>query len=518
MARFKHTDNSQGQMMVVNLKEQLILGSFEWTIDYLIGKMDLSSFDQNYHNDEKGAAAYSPRVLLKIILYCYSIGIISSRRIEKACKDNIMVKVLAEDSEPDHDTVATFISINGEAVKDLFSQVILQCAELKLITGEMFAIDGCKLPSSASKEWSGKLSDLKKKRTDLEKSLKRILIQHKELDKDEKAKKKQEPYKKTLGDERERRKRHIERVEKKIGRIDRFLSEAEQKIGTSGQEVQTNITDPESARIKSSHGYIQGYNGIAIADSCNQVIVSAEAIGSGSEGGCLPEMLDNLETNMQIITGKKKPLKKSLVLGDTGYFSEDNLQEAAKRNIEVLIPDPQFRKRDPGFDDRKKYKDTNVKKYFGIEDFKYNKKEDSYTCPAGKVLPYKCDIEFKARGTWGKQYRMKKSVCSVCPLKGKCINRKSGKGEFRALFVAYQRYEENLSIKMRAKIDDPAYREIYSRRMQIIEPVFANLRYCKGMDRFTYRGQEKVNTQWLLYIIVHNMWKCMKPLSEKYGE
>ena len=220
---------------------------------------------------------------------------------------------------------------------------------------------------------------------------------------------------------------------------------------------------------------------------------------------------------MQMVTGKKKPLKKSLVLGDTGYFSEDNLQEAAKRKIEVLIPDPQFSKRDPVFDDRKKYKDTNVKKYFGIEDFKYNKKEDSYTCPAGKILPYKCDIEFKARGTWGKQYRQKKSICSVCPLKEKCINRKSGKGEFRALFVLHQRYDENLSAKMRAKIDDPAYREIYSRRMQIIEPVFANLRYCKGMDRFTYRGQVKVNTQWQLYIIVHNLWKCMKPLCEKYG-
>ena len=70
---------------------------------------------------------------------------------------------------------------------------------------------------------------------------------------------------------------------------------------------------------------------------------------------------------------------------------------------------------------------------------------------------------------------------------------------------------------MRDKIDNPAYREIYSRRMQIIEPVFANMRYCKGMDRFTYRGQVKVNTQWQLYIIVHNIWKCMKPLGEKYG-
>jgi hypothetical protein len=70
---------------------------------------------------------------------------------------------------------------------------------------------------------------------------------------------------------------------------------------------------------------------------------------------------------------------------------------------------------------------------------------------------------------------------------------------------------------MRDKIDNPAYREIYSRRMQIIEPVFANMTYCKGMDRFTLRTREKVNIQWLLFTIVHNLSKCVKPLGAIYG-
>ena len=345
----------------------------------------------------------------------------------------------------------------------------------------------------------------------------RILFQHKELDRNAKAKEIQEPYRKTIGEDKERHERHIRRIEAKLKKINKFLSTAEPKLGPSGQEVQSNITDGESARIKGPHGYIQGYNGIAIADSGSQVVIAAEAIGSGAESGCFPEMLDNLETNMQMITGKKQPLKKSLVLGDTGYFSEDNLQEAKKRKIEVLIPDQQFRKRDPNFDDREKYKDTNVKRYYDINDFIYNEKDDCYICPAGKTLPYKIDIEFKSRGTKGKQYRLKKSVCSVCTLKDKCIKRKEGKGEFRSLFIAEQRYDENLSEKMRDKIDTPAYREIYSRRMQIIEPVFSNMTYCKGMDRFTLRTKEKVNIQWNLFTIVHNLWKCIKPLRLKYG-
>ena len=103
MARLKQTDNSQGQFITVNLKKQLLPDTFEWTIDYLINNMDMSLFEEKYNNDERGAAAYPPRVLLKIILYCYSRGIITSRKMEKACRDSIIVKALAEDMEPDQE-------------------------------------------------------------------------------------------------------------------------------------------------------------------------------------------------------------------------------------------------------------------------------------------------------------------------------------------------------------------------------------------------------------------------------
>lgn len=514
MARFKYTDNSQGQFMAVNLKEQLLPDTFEWTLDYLINKIDLSLFEQNYHNDEKGAAAYSPRGLLKIILYCYSRGIITSRLIEQACRDNIIVKALAEGSEPDHSTIAAFISENSDAIKDLFSQVLLQCAQLKLITGEMFAIDGCKLPSNASKEWSGSIKDLTRKRDKLEGYIARILFQHQELDKNEKAKKVQAPFKKTMGDERERRHRSIERLENKLEKLNRFLKEAEPRKGISTEEVQSNITDNESARIKSPHGYIQGYNGIAIADSGSQVIVSAEVIGSAAESGCFPDMMDNLEKNMKMVSGKEKPLKKALVEGDTGYFSEDNLQEAQKRNINVLIPDPQFRQRDPYFAEKKKEK-VPGKKRFSIEDFKYNKDSDTYTCPACKLLEHKCDVTL--RNNSGKQYKAKSGVCAACSLLKKCVNVKTGKNPARTLYVINKKHEENLSEKMRKKIDDPVYRELYSRRMQIIEPVFSDITYCKGMNRFTLRTNKKVNIQWKLFCIVHNIGKCMRVLNKEYG-
>jgi hypothetical protein len=388
----------------------------------------------------------------------------------------------------------------------------MRCQELNLITGEMFAIDGCKIPSNASKAWSGKLKDLRRKHEALKLHLGRMLERHRELDGDENALKKQEPFRKTLGDDSKRRANHIDHIERKLQRVEKFLENAECKKGISGEEVQTNITDIESAKIKGPGGYIQGYNGIAIADSGNQVIVASQAIGSGAESGCFPEMLDSLEENMRHITGQENPLEDSICLGDTGYFSENNLQEANNRNINVLIPDPQFRKRDPVFEERKNDK---PKKQFTIEDFKYDSEDDKYICPSGKTLKYKCRV--KLRNNEGKQYRAKSSDCNNCDVKNKCMVRESAKKPGRTLYVVDRKHAYNLSEKMKYKIDDPAYREIYSRRIQIIEPVFANIRHWKGMNRFTLRTQKKVNIQWVLFTIVHNIGKCVKPLALEHG-
>ena len=516
MANLKQGNRSQGMFLTINLSDQLIPGTFEWTIDYLFDKIDMSLFEQNYHNDECGAAAYPPRALLKLILFCYSRGILSSRRIERASKENVTAKALADDFEPDHDTIAGFLTTNGEAVKNLFTQVLMQCDKLKLINGEMFAIDGCKLPSNASKEWSGTIKDLTKKRDKLEKYVTRLLHQHHELDKNEDAKKKLDQFRKTMGDDKKRRARSIRRLEKRLHKLNEFLTDAMPRKGVSKDEIKSNITDNESALIKGPHGYIQGYNGISIADSANQVIISAEAIGSGPESGSFPEMLKNLNENMQVISGKKKPLKKALLEGDTGFFTEDNLQAASEMGVEVLIPDPQFRQRDPYFAEKKEEKVEKSNKKFSQEDFIYNE-DDSYTCPAGKTLKYQGDIEL--RNNTGRKYQAKAGDCSTCPLAAQCITVRDKKNHDvktpRSLYITYMRYEKNLSKEMKEKIDDPVYRELYSRRMQIIEPVFADITQCKGMDRFTLRTKEKVNSQWLLYCIVHNIGKCVKPLGKK---
>ena len=165
MAKYKRYDYSQSVLIPVSLEKQLMPGTLEFAIHTLIEtRMDLSVFDSKYNNDETGRSAYDPKVLLKVVLLAYSRGLISSRKIEKACRENIIFMALTCGQQPDHSTIAAFVSSMKDQILPLFRDILLVCEDQKLLGGTFFALDGCKLPSNASKEWSGKISDLKRKK------------------------------------------------------------------------------------------------------------------------------------------------------------------------------------------------------------------------------------------------------------------------------------------------------------------------------------------------------------------
>jgi hypothetical protein len=140
---------------------------------------------------------------------------------------------------------------------------------------------------------------------------------------------------------------------------------------------------------------------------------------------------------------------------------------------------------------------------------------NTYRCPENKVLEYKGHVRLNRNS--GEKYQAKSGDCKGCEKQEKCIASRGGKNPKRTLYIADQEHEENLSDKMRKKIDDPVYRSLYGRRMQIIEPCFSDMSYCKKMDRFSLRTKKKVNIQWLLYCIVHNIGKCIPRMAVGYG-
>jgi transposase len=128
-------------------------GTLEFAIHTLVEKrLDMSIFEGNYRNDETGRAAYDPKILLKVVLLAYSRGLISSRKIEQDCHENVVFVALACGQQPDHSTIAAFVSSMKDEILPLFRDVLLVCEEMNLLGGTMFALDGCKLPSNASTE------------------------------------------------------------------------------------------------------------------------------------------------------------------------------------------------------------------------------------------------------------------------------------------------------------------------------------------------------------------------------
>lgn len=183
MARYKEYNYHQGKFIPISFDKQILPGTFEYTLNYLIDhELDLSVFDTRYVNDETGAPAYDPAVLLKIVLYAYSRGITSSRKIEQCCRENIIFMALSCDTHPHFTTIADFISTLDAEIVKLFCEVLLICDQMNLIGREMFAVDGVRLPSNASKEWSGTKAELQKKKEKMEEALRQIMTRHKETD------------------------------------------------------------------------------------------------------------------------------------------------------------------------------------------------------------------------------------------------------------------------------------------------------------------------------------------------
>jgi transposase len=500
MARFKDYDYNQTKFLPINFADQILPGTFEHTLSYLIDEqLDLSVFDARYKNDDGGRPAYDPAILLKVILAAYSRGITSSRKIEKLCRENIVFMALSAGSQPHFTTIASFIAQMSDVIEGLFLEVLLVCNEAGLIGQEMFAIDGCKLPSNASKEWSGTHDDLKKKHKKMDRAVRRMLKKHR----DEDATGNTEP------DRREQEAQQIETLRAASKKIKKHLAKTEEKTGSRGKPLKGNITDNESAKMKTSKGVIQGYNGVAAVDNAYQIIIGAEAFGQGPEHDLLEPIVEQVKQHLG-----DEYIKTSQLTADSGFHNKYNLGYCHDEHINAYIADGNFRKRDPRFKERDRHQPAErKKKHFLASDFNYDKATDTCSCPAGHQMWKKGE-----RTLDGHRYANFAGYlkdCRICPLRKQCMQ-KEIKDNGRQVSIRLGRDEStepSLIDKMKTKIDSDRGRHIYSQRLGCVEPVFGNINTTKGLNRFTLRGKTKVNSQWLMFCLVHNIEKIQRYAS-----
>ena len=522
MARYKHYDLNQSKMIPLSYADQIVEGSFEYALNEIVEEhLDLSVFEHRYHNDATGRSAYDPKVLLKVVIYGYYRGIVSSRRLAEACRRNVVFMALSADSRPHFTTIAAFVSKLEHEIVSLFGDVLLYASQLGLIGKEHFAIDGCKLPSNASKKWSGTHKELEDKHKKLERVAERIVERHRERDGQEA---------KSNGSCGEPEKAKYYR--RKVAEIKAFLEKNEQKRGPTGNEQKSNLTDPESAKMTSSRGVIQGYNGLAVVDDRAQIVVHAEAHGSGYEAHLLAPLIEATRKGFTELELAKDVFAQAKVTADSGFHSSAVITEVEATGADAYIADRDYRRREPAFADAVRHKQRNKKeralrrrreretrvptkpKRFTVQDFLYDEQNARCICPAGHKL-YCSGKNMLFNGYRVASFKAPKTACRACHLREQCLRHPDRTPQRQLTIIKHpegppprrrpSRCNEAAK-RMRWKFDTPLGREIYSRRMGTVEPVFANLQN-KGMRRFTLRGQKKVSAQWQLFTMVHNIEK-----------
>jgi transposase len=500
MPRFKDYDYRQTKLLPVSFDRQILPGTFEYSLSYLVEhELDLSIFDHRYANDEVGRPAYDPAILLKIVLLAYSRGITSSRKMAAMCEQNVVFMAMSADSRPHFTTIADFISSCPEEIGKLFRQVVLICDELGLIGREMFAIDGCKLPSNASKEWSGTRADLRKKRKKIDRVVRRILKKHREADRRE------------LDDDvLEKEKKQVATLRRASRKIRDFLSESEEKIGSSGNPIQSNITDNESAKMKTSHGVIQGYIGVAAVDAKHQVVVHAEAHGKPQEHQLLKPAVEGLREALRSGNSKKDGLDGAKVVADSGYHNKETMEYLAAEGVDGYVADKDYRSRDERFTSAQRHKRkgrVTRKTRFTVEEFDYDLKKRTCECPAGKSMWLRCE-RVTIQGREYMQFQARESDCNACELRERCLRSSSQRAKSRQVNIPLKKWRPDptsASEQMKRKIDSVLGRYIYSYRLGIVEPVFGHITDAMGIKRFSLRGEQKVSAQWKLMALIHNL-------------
>ena len=509
MPRYKPIQRDPMFLPVV-LAEQIQPGTFEFALDHLVdNELDLSGLDAKFRNDETGASAYDPRVMLKIVLLAYSRGLNTSRRIEAACRQNVLFMALSGDSQPSYTHIAKFVRELGDQIQPLFTQVLMVCDSQGLIGRQMFAFDGVKLPSNASKERSGTHAELRHRADRLDKAARKMLELHRSRDA------KDDPDEGGGG-----RERRIQELQREAQAMRDFAAREQPRRNAKGQELKSNVTDNDSAKMATSKGVIQGYAAQAGVDAKHQVIVAADVIGSGSEQAMLLPMIGQAQAVADDTT---------IMTADAGFHSHANMDALCEASIPALVADGQMRKRDERLAGQQRHRDkpdplhdkTKVQeqpiRLYRPADFVVDEANNCCICPAGERL-YSSGSRCKINGRIAHKYKGTKAGCGACASRAQCL-RDPGRTPVRqvAIFVKGQPGGHAATELMKQAIDSARGRAIYSQRMATVEPVFANIRHTKRLDRFTLRGKEKVGTQWRLYCLVHNIEKLARNAQQGKG-
>jgi transposase len=328
----------QDLLLPPSLRDWLPENHLAYFVSDLIDQADLSAIESYYEQEERGYPPYHPRMMTKIMVYGYCVGVFSSRRLGKRLHEDVAFRVMAAGNEPDFRTISDFRKIHLEALEGLFQQVLRMALELGAMKLGRVAIDGSKLKANASKHKAMSYRRMKEQEQRLREEVRRLLQRAEAVDAEEDAEYGPDKLGDELPAELQRREERLRRIrEAKRALEERAQAEAEaegkdqeeQEKAKPAPTSQYNFTDPESRILKGPDGFLQGYNAQIAVEPVLQLIVGQGVTQEANDKRQLLPMLRQVK--------EQSGQKPGVVLADNGYLSEENLQGAAKMQVDAYV-------------------------------------------------------------------------------------------------------------------------------------------------------------------------------------
>jgi transposase len=409
--------------------------------DAFVEALDLDELGIQIEPHKVGCPEYDPKVMLKLLIYGYSYGVRSSRKLERETHYNLSFMWLVGGLQPDHKTIAEFRRMNKSALSRVLRQCARFCIKLDLIEGNTLFVDGSKIRGNASinNTWSKQRCQRHLERID--ERIGQILSECDAVDEVEDG----QPSLVRLDEEL----KDAETLKKKVKAI------MEELAAQDGKSV--NSTDPECTNFHGRQGSHAGYNAQMVVDGKHGLIVSSDVVNENTDCRQFAKQIEaahaTLEKNCQV------------ACADSGYCDLDELEKIDLQDVKVVVPS---------------YRQASGKSASGgfeKRDFRYDGQRDCYICPGGEVLSYRGTEPEKRR----KVYRAKRSVCIRCCHFGICTNSRAGRKLTRLL-------KEELKERLEAQYEQADCQEVYRLRKQKVELVFGHIKRNLQVDGFLLRS------------------------------
>jgi transposase len=413
----------QDLLLPPSLSDWLPEDHLAYFVSDVVEQLDLSAIESVYEEEERGQPPYHPRMMTKILIYGYCVGVFSSRRIQKKLSEDVGFRVLAAGNEPDFRTISDFRKLHLEGLQGLFDQVLqiaLQAGTMKL--GRV-VLDGSKVKANASKHKAMSYGRMREEEKRLKEEVKRILKQAEATDAEEDTRYGRDRAGDELPAELARRETRLKRIQEAKRALEERAKEEAKSKGKPEEKakpkakMQYNFTDPESRIMPGADGFVQAYNAQIAVEPDFQLIVGQNVTQATNDKQQLVPAVEAIKEQ-----AGQKPQE---VLTDSGYCSEANLKYLEKKKIEGFVAT-----------DRESYRD---------------REEPG---PRGPLPQGATRVDH-----------------------------------------------------MRRKLQTKMGAAIYSRRKTIVEPVFGQIKQARGFRQFLLRGLEKVQGEWAMICLTHNILK-----------